>query len=222
MNKRRLKNEIRELSDDRLGELGPETRFQYLLEAKAEGREYWVSRLRETCPQVDVRIADPAFTGRVRLALLLAYEAVYKLQTRYLRYEWVRTTQRDKLRIDHERDEEPTDEELEQFAVRADELRELFAELYALYHSYHRFATEDLGVDPETWLALHPDGVAVFEVVGDMIDDQREIELAERYLNEKRREDGEFDDLSQINRDDDHWETLDDVAEAWYEPLVAF
>lgn len=221
MNKRRLKNEIRELSDDWLSDLGPETRFQYLLEAKAEGREYWVSRLLETCPQEDVRIADPVFIGRVRLALLLAYEAVYKLQTRYLRYEWLRTTQQDKLRIDDERNEEPTDEELERFAVRADELRELFVELYALYHSYHRFATEDLGVDPETWLALHPDGVAVFEAVGDMIDDQREIKFAEWYLNGKRSEDDEFDALSQIDRDDAQWVTLDHVAEAWYEALVA-
>ncbi len=82
--------------------------------------------------------------------------------------------------VNRERNEEPSDEELDRTCERADEIRESFAELYTDYHASQRCATEILNVDPETWLAFHPEGPTVFEVVADMIDDQREIELANR------------------------------------------
>ncbi|WP_336361923.1 hypothetical protein [Halalkalicoccus salilacus] len=227
MSKRRLGDDIDELSDDLLRDLEPEQRFQLHLRAQADGKEQWIDRLVETCPRYKYTATDHAFTDRVQLAQRLAQQAVYDLHTTYLHYEYLQQQQRYTWALDYERDEEVSDEELDRAAERADEIRESFAELYTSYHAHRRFATEILDVDPKIWLASHPEGSTVFEIVADVIDDQREIELAESYLNEQLEEDKEDEgdtetaDPDQTAPDDDHRGTLEDVAEMRYEELTS-
>ena len=224
MSKRRLGNEIDELSDAILRDLEPEQRLQLLLRARADGNEQWIDRLVESCPRYKYTATDHAFTGRVRLAQRVAQQAVYELHTTYLHYKYTQQQQHYTWLLD---DEEPSDEELDRASERADELRELFAELYTIYHAHRRFATEILDVDPETWLAFHPEGPTVFEIVADMIDDQREIKRAESYLNEQLEADEEEEvdtetaDPDQSAPDDDHRVTLEDVAETRYKALAS-
>lgn len=223
MSKRRLGNEINELSDAILGDLEPDQRLQLLLSAQANGNKQRIDQLIESCPRYNSRAIDRAFTDRVWLAQRVAYRAVYDLHTMYLHYELTRQQQRYAWVLDYERDEEPSDEELDRASERDDELRELFAVLYISYHAHQRFATEVLEVDPETWLALHPEGPPVFEVVANVIDDQHEIDFAESYLNGLFEEDEVVDDETaepdQTASDDDRV-TLEDVAETRYEALA--
>ena len=227
MSKRRLENEIDELSDTILGDLEPDQRLQLLLRARADENEQWIDRLVETCPQYDYTATDHAFTDRVQLAQRIAQQAVYELHTTYLHYEYTRQQQRYTWLLDDVRDEEPSDEELDRASERADEIRELFADLYTIYHTHQRFATEILNVDPETWLTFHPEGPTVFEVVADVIDDHREIEFAESYLNEQFEADEEEEvdteatDPDQTVPDDDHKETLEEITEIRYEALAS-
>lgn len=215
MSKRRIENEINRLSDEALGELTPDKRLRILLNAQADGKEEWIDRLFETCPRDNYH----AFTVRNRSAYSMASQAVYELHTSYLRYKLVRTEQVLKQRIDDERDEEPSDEELEQFAERANEIRKAIANLYTLFHGYQRFATEALGVDLEVWLALHPNGLAVLKDVSEVIDNQNKVRLAEWYLNETRGAGSETGE-DHIARDEDRGGRLDEAAEWWYESQV--
>lgn len=217
MSKRRIENEINKLSDEALGELTPDTRLRILLKARADGREEWIDRLLETCP----RDTYQAFAVRDRSAYSMAFQAVYELHTSYLRYKLVRTEQVLRQRIDDERDEEPSDEELEQFAERANEVRKSIANLYTLFHGYQRFATEVLGVNLEVWLALHPNGLAVLEAVSEVIGNQSKVKSAESYLNETLGAGSEIDEPDQLERDEDRWRRLNEAAERWYERQIA-
>lgn len=227
MSKRRLGNEIDKLSDDILRDLEPGQRLQLLLRARADENEQWIDRLVETCPRYDYTATDHAFTDRVQLAQWIAQQAVYELHTTYLHYKYTEQQQLYTRVLDYERDEELSDEDLDQVSERADELRVLFATLYTDYHAYQRFATEILDVDPETWLAFHPEGPTVFEVVADLIDDQRQIEFAESHLNgllekdEEEEVETETTDPDQTTPGDDHELTLEDMAETNYEALAS-
>lgn len=224
MSKRRLGNEINELSDAILGNLEPDQRLQLLLSAQANGNKQRIDQLIESCPRYNSRAIDRAFTDRVWLAQRVAYRAVYDLHMMWLHYKLTRQQQRYTWVLDYERDEEPSDEELDRASERADELRELFAVLYISYHAHQRFATEILNVDPETWLAFHPEGPTVFEAVADVIDDQWEIDFAESYLNERRGTEEEVEDETvepdQTASDDGHQVTLEGLAETRYEDLA--
>lgn len=224
MSKRRLGNEIDELNNKILGDLKPDQRLQHLLSAQADGNERWTKRIIDTCPRHRYRATDYAFIGRLQLAKLMAFRAIYELHTTYLQYVFTRQQQRYTWLIDFERDEKPSDEELDRASKRVDELRELFAELYTNYHAQRRFATEVLDVDLETWLALHAEGTAVFEVVGDMIDDQREIERAESWLSERLEDEETMDDQTAepdgTASDGDHQVALEGMTERRYKVLV--
>lgn len=150
MSKRRLGNQIDRLSDGILEDLEPDTRLRIMLEAWANGNEQWTDRLVETCPQYRYKATDYAFTERARLAHQILFQAVYELHTTYLRYEHTRQKQRYTWLLDHEREEDPSDEELNRASARADTLRELFTALYCSYHAHCRFGSEILDVDLET------------------------------------------------------------------------
>ncbi|WP_336361975.1 hypothetical protein [Halalkalicoccus salilacus] len=225
MSKRRLGNEIDELSDDVLRDLEPEQRLQLLLSAQADENEQWIDRLVETCPRHKYRGTDRAFANRARLAQRIAQEAVYDLHTTYLQYS-LTEQQHYSWILNQGLDEELSAEELDRASEQTMELRRLFAKLSTSYHAYRRFATEILDVDPETWLAFHPEGPTVFEGVADVIDDQLEIELAESYLNvrfgeNEKKVDNEVADPDQTAPDDDHRMMLEDVAEIRYEELLS-
>lgn len=221
MTKRRTKKDIDELSEEVLSDLTPDKRFQLLVKAQAQEKQVWIDRLIETCPRYNYQALDQAVAVRYRLSQLVAYWAIYDLHTTYLHYELVRTEQSYSMFLDYKRDEEPSDEELERAADRADELRELFSELYTAYHTYRQFVTEVLGVAPETWLALHFEGPAVFEIVAEALDNPMEIRLAESHLNEMLQEHDETTEPSEIEQDDDQEITLEDIAEVRYNKLTA-
>lgn len=226
MSKRRLKNEIDERNNEILGDLEPDQRLQLFLEAQADGNEQWTDRLIETCPQYDYTATDYAFTDRARLAQRGAYLAVYELHTTWLYYVCIQQQQYYTAMLNRERDEKPSDEELNQAVELDDTLQEVFASLYASYYAYRWFATEIIGTEPETWLALHPDGPAVFEAVTDVIDDELAIELAESYLNNRLEDEEEKEDDGTAEPDqtvpaDDHEVTLEDVAVMRYVELAS-
>lgn len=220
MSKRRLDNEIDELSDEILGNLDPERRLQFVLETKAEGNSQWVEQLIESCPQHNYIATDHAFTNRMRIARRIIERAVYELHTTYLQYGYLQQQQRYTWLLDYERDEEPSDEELDRAAERADTLQELFAELYTSYHAYRRFATEILDVDLETWIALHPEGTTVFEVVGERIDNEMKIKLSESYLAELPDERDEETNSDRTTADEEPV-ALKDITDIRYEILVS-
>ena len=223
MSKRRLENEIDELSDEILGDLEPDQRLQLVLSAQANGNEQRIDRLVETCPQYKYMATDRAFANRARLAQRIAHQAVYELHTTYLQYELTQQQHYTWI-LSYERDERPSGEELDRVLERSYELRMLFIELYTSYYAHRRFATEVLDINPETWLACHPEGSSIFEVVTGAIDDQRKIEFAESYLN-ARLEEEEVDngtaEPDQIVPDDNHQVTLEDLVEIRYEVLAS-
>jgi hypothetical protein len=205
MTKRRTERDLDELRGEVLEDLSPDDRLQLYLEAKAEDNETWMDRLIETCPQYRYRGTDFAFTERDRFSFKLCLHAMYGLHTAMLEFELVKKVQQLTRRIDFNRDEEPTDAELEQAEKRAENLRMLFGDLYTLYHSYRQFAEEILGVDLETWLGAHPNGQFVLEGVAETLDDSLQHKLAEEDLNPN------------AEAEDDDWVTLDDVADIRYE-----
>lgn len=223
MTKRRLGNEIDELSDEVLGNLDPERRLQLMLEAKAEGNNQWTEQLIESCPQHNYVATDHAFTDRMRIARRMIERAVYELHTTYLQYTYLQQQQRYTWLLDYERDEELADEELDRVDERADTLQVLFAELYTSYHAHRRFATEILDVDLETWIALHPEGPIVFEVVSERIENKGKIELVEFHLAELLDEGDEGSEETNPDRTtaDEELVPIEDITDVRYEVLVS-
>lgn len=114
------------MSEEVLDDLIPDERLRLTLEAEATGREGWMDRLRETCPRYEYTNVDHEFRYRVRSALLLAYRAVYDLHTTYLEYQFARNEWEYHMILDYERDEDPSDEDLERLSERAEDRQELF------------------------------------------------------------------------------------------------
>jgi hypothetical protein len=218
MSKRRLGNQIDRLSEAVLEDLEPDKRLRIMLEAWANGNEQWTDRLVETCPQYEYKATDYAFTERARLVQQILFQAVYELHTTYLHYELTRQKQRDTWLLDHEREEDLSDEELNRASARAHAELELFAALYCSYHAHCRFGSEILDVDLEMWLALHPEGEMVFEMVAETIDDQTLIELAASHLSDLL--DGE-DIAAERTTNDDGSTILDRMAKERYEGLAS-
>lgn len=220
MSKRRLDNEIDKLSDEVLGDIDPERRLQLVLEAKAEGNNHWTEHLIESCPQHNYVATDHVFTDRMRIARRMIERAVYELHTTYLQYTYLQQQQRYTWLLDYERDEELSDEELNRVGERADTLQELFAELYTSYHAHRRFATEILDVDFETWIALHPEGTTVFEVVSERINSEGTIELVEAHLAELLDERDKETNPDRTTADQEPV-ALEDITDVRYEILVS-
>lgn len=183
MTKRRLEKDIEDLGDELLSDLKADERLRVLLKGHARGEEGWIDQLIETAPRYNYSSVDAEFITRERMAKSLAQQAVYDLHTTYLQYQLVRQKQRYERVLSYMSDEEPSEEELEEFSAHANEIRELFATLYMLYHGCRRFASEVIGVDAETWLAYHPNGEAVLEMAASAVDDQTQIELAEEHFD---------------------------------------
>ncbi|MDL5363350.1 hypothetical protein [Halalkalicoccus sp. NIPERK01] len=220
MSKRTLERWIDELNDDILGDLDPGEWSQIVLQAQAADNEHWIDRLVETCPRSTYRATERAFTDRARLAQRIARHAVYELHTTYLRYAFTRNKQYYIVNLGHERDEVPSDEEFERIYEVFAELQTVFAKLYISYHVHRRFATEVIGVDLETWLAIHYEGATVSAIVADTVDDRSNIEHAESYFNRLLEAYGDTLDADQIPHDDQRV-TLNDVAGLHYERLAS-
>ena len=207
MTKRRIERDL-EAHRSMLEDLSPDERLELFLEGVADDRDDWIEALRETCPRHQYRATDYAYTERGRIALLSGLHALYDLHTTLLSFELERQSQHARWAIDLHRDEEPSDEILEQAAERAERLRVLFGDLYTQYHACERFADEVLGVSLETWFETHPDGGRVLGAVRETLEDDHWKELATEELNDSEAEPG-----------DDSWVTLEDVVEIRYEAL---
>jgi hypothetical protein len=212
MSKRRLEGDIDKLSREVLGDLSSNDRLELLLGVSARGKKAWADRIVKACPTENYVATDLQFIERVRLAGSFAQAAVYELHTSYLYYDRLRIETKDARVLEFYRKEALSDEYFEERARRNKEMREWFADLYALYHANRRFATEVLGVDLRTWLANHEDGPKVLEIVADTVDNEREIELTEAVLNQECSEGEGENETAKL--------TLDEVADRQYEEIV--
>lgn len=165
MTKRRLEREVEKLSDEVLGRLSAVDRIALFVEAMVAGDEHRLERLTDTCPRRHVWHTDLQFVAGAQLAKDFAILAVYDLHTTVLAYYYLRDRQQQSWRLDFERDDDPSEEYLDKAAERADEMRILFAKLDSTYHANRRFAETVLGLELRTWLALHPDGAFVLDIV---------------------------------------------------------
>lgn len=76
--------------------------------------------------------------------------------------------------------------------------------------------TETVGVEIDTWLHLHPDGPAVFAAVGNLLDDPRQMPLAEAHVIELFKELVRTGEIVDVDPD----EALDWLVEQRYARLV--
>ncbi|WP_115864079.1 hypothetical protein [Halorussus litoreus] len=223
MTKRRLENEIDEVSKEVLGDLSPDERLQLVLEAQAAGNDRWVERLVGTCPRYHYRATDRAFTERGRLALLLGRHALYDLHTTLLHYELVKQQQRFTTIVGISRDEGLSDAARDRAAERADHVNGLFADLYMQWHAYQQFAEAVLGVDLETWIGRHDEGALVLDAVEDTLDDSLAVEFAEDWLSDESDGTGDEDDAGSAETADSGESGVapDELAELRFEGLQA-
>lgn len=212
MSKRRIERDLDEVSEEVLTELSPSARLQLWIEAQANGKEQWLDRLAETCPTHAYQHIDRAFKARGRYALLFLNSTVYSMHTMTLQHELLRTIQQSSWVLDGYRDGEPSQEEVDQAAERADLMNFLVAEVYVQYHALQRFADEILGVDLATWVELHPDGPLVLDAVEELLDDDVGVELAEQWLDEKADESVTLDELMEFR--------YEGLAQMWNEAFA--
>jgi len=220
MSKKRIEGEVDELSEELLGDLDPDERLQLWLEGAAAGNEQWLARLRETASVGTYRATDRAFVGRGKAALQFLNGTVYRLHVAALRYELLEQRQYLQWLLDIERDTDPSDAELEQAGERADQIKDVFLDLYTCYHANRQFATEVLGVPFETWCELHSEGPVVLDIVEEILDNPMRYDLAEEWLNSYHDMEGNESADGDGERDRE-WITLDEVAEQRYQGLVA-
>lgn len=161
MSRRRTTRRAEELGDELLADLEPVARHRLLLEAEAEGNDYAIKRLRETCPKRTYRTRDSRYTERARTALSFRQIGLSTLQATVLELELLRQRQRTLWCVDLYRDGGLSAAEETRLLERDDRIAHLVADLYAEYHAQRRFAEEILGVELETWFAPHPEGDAV-------------------------------------------------------------
>ena len=182
MTKRRIDRDLDELSEAVLVDLAPTKRLQLLLESYAAEKKEWATKLRETCPRETYRSNDLAYVRRGQLAARFAQAAVYELHTTALYYKNTYLHQLYNWVIDLYRDEEPSEETLEEANDRVEQLRALFVALYTQYYAWQRFADEVLGVELATWFELHYEGAAVLDIVRSIIEDDTRIDLTAKWV----------------------------------------
>lgn len=185
MTRRRVDTAVEELSEEMLGDLDPDLRCQLWLEAIATGNDDWVDRLRETAPVYRYRGTDRAYVERAHAALQFLQYAIYDLHTTLLQHEYLDLLQRTQWVIDSLRDEDPAEEQLDRASERADQLSCLYLALYCQYHGYKEFASDTLGIELETWFALHRDGEHVLGAVEETLDDELRYDLSTEWLNDE-------------------------------------
>ena len=171
MTKRRVESELDDLSDEVLGDLTPDERLTLALRATAKGKDEWLDRVTETCPQYEYPRPDPRYTIRLHLVREMALYVTYELHTMYLDFELVNQLNIAASLIEFCTEVEP---EAVGLAHERDSGRtpaELLADLFIRYEGAARFADEELGVPLKTWLAVHPHGPLVATTVADGLDD---------------------------------------------------
>lgn len=166
MSKRRINDQIDDISNEVLGDLDPNQRLSLLLEFQREGKDHRVSRLIETCPRDSYKVADPAFMNRYWTAELTAYKAAFDLQSSRLVYEH-RCMERDSVLSAGD-----VDDRLDEVKEKTSKAMQAFLTLHIQFFSYQRFAERTLGIELEELVALHPDGVRVLDMTTDIVDDQ--------------------------------------------------
>ncbi|WP_160167166.1 hypothetical protein [Natronococcus amylolyticus] len=162
-----------------LAELDPIERNRYLFVAQAQGKDFWIERLNETCP-TEQQGETLAFGY---LSLHFAFEAVYDLHTTVLQFHLLE--RQIWAPIFEESDNLPSAEDREQASDRADDIRAQYTTLYIAYHGNRRFAEDWLGIEFETWLATHKHGSMVIDLAEDTLDDPTQQQLAEEWALEK-------------------------------------
>lgn len=226
MSKRRVERDLTDLEDKVYHDLDPEERLQYVWIAEAEGERDWMKRLIRTTPSVRYDQPDRAFLERKTFSTLLLQDCVYDLQTTFLKYKCLEANQRFAFIFYEHNDGEVSESVEEAMNSLPDEMRMIFAELYMFHYAYQKFATEVLGIDLETWVKPHKEGLVVLKAVTEVLDDPRQIEITERHLNDEtleRWEDREIDETGETDESEeteDERITLDQLGEKHYETLV--
>lgn len=167
MSKRRIEQDIEEVSAELLEDLSPDERTQLVLQAQAAGKDQWVERLCETCPRFEFVGLDRTYTNRIRIATLLAWRAVYDLHTYALYYELA--SQRNRYRFllsqtDYDVGSDGLDDEVSPM--------EWLTLLAVDHQAYERFATDILGASLAEWLSLSGEGDAVVEAVEELLEER--------------------------------------------------
>ncbi|QLG27392.1 hypothetical protein HUG10_07450 [Halorarum halophilum] len=195
MSKRTVERKLETLNEAVLGELSPEARTAWWLAARAAGEEEWLAPLVDTCPVREYEATDLAFTTRVTHARLICGDAVYDLHTAMEAFDRVEAATVPASLASGDSRPEPADADLEPAMAQFAHLRRRFHLLYVYYHGYRQFAEEVLGVDIETWFALHPDGQALLERVTGLFDLADEL-TTEDAAGESKGDAGDGDRLA--------------------------
>lgn len=211
MTKRQVERKLDERSDELLKDLSPDARLRAVLKATAEEKDNWLTRLRETCPQSEGGRMDAQYLNHVQFASLFAYQAVYDLHTTWLMFEWMDSVTMYQMFLDLLTD---SDFEHAGTSVPTDPSRHLRS-LYVSYHGYERFATEELDVSLEDWVALHPNGPDVVTSVAEVL---VERENPPEHLQADSRA-VFLTDIERSSEGANENASLDELAELWYQEL---
>jgi len=172
MTKRRLETDIDDLSDEILGELDPSDRVGLMLRARAGGRDAWIDRLRQTCPQHTYETYDVEYTNRMQLATVWGCNARYGLQIaldRY-RYAMLRRNRDTLLWIVADEEMKPLVEEVIDDSETTITPIEWVVRLARDYYGYEMFAEEVLGISLAEWLGGLPGEVDVVESATEVLE----------------------------------------------------
>ena len=193
-----------------------------LLKATADDHDHWRERLVDTIPTTTYEGPDPSYRNRGFVLVLMAHQAVYDLRTKALEFHMAQTqsieAQLSELFGDEE-DGESESESVEDLTDGGPASTPLVGELYLDYHAYQRFAEQIVGVDLETWLAVHPDGETVTTMIEEL------LEAFPAYLEFAREtftapSEAEFDSSKPGLPEEYPDDPLDRLALVWYTTLV--
>lgn len=183
MTKRRVEIDIDALSDDLLEDLSVAERRTLTLEAQAAGRDEHVDLLKSKRPTYEYCLPDLMYHLEMRSLQTLALQAMYDFKRCLLNYDRTMTRNRYRAQLvalceTHDIDCELSDlDPLDQPAV--------WARLLAgYYHGYERFATEDVDVPLETWLAFDEEGPRLVEAAQDVIADYERGPSTEQFVDD--------------------------------------
>lgn len=171
MTKRTLENDIDNLSDEILGGLDPTDRVGLMLRAGAAGRNNWIDRLRETCPQHTYETYDVDYTNRMQLAIVWGCNAQYDLRVALERYRHAALQrQRDLLLSVVAADGmEPLIEDITNSTDGIGTPVGCVAHLARLYYGYEMFAEEVLDISLTEWLGGIPGEDSVVEPAAEVL-----------------------------------------------------
>lgn len=162
MTKHRVASELEDISEELLRDLDPDERVRMILRARTRDDDRHVKQLVDSTPRKTYKSVDHEYRNRMLFATTEAMSAAYAIQTAYLEFMWMSSETThwnlqdlfdlipESLRDPPEDiDMPPIDERRATYEFRK---QRALTNLYITYHTYRRFAEEQLGLSLEEFI----------------------------------------------------------------------